>query len=33
MNVYVRELARELGRMGVRGRRLHPLAESDDPRV
>ena len=28
MNVYVRESARELGRMGVHGGRLHALAES-----
>ena len=33
MNVYVRELARELGRMGVARRRLHPLAEPAIPRV
>ena len=30
MNVYVRELARELGRMRVTRRRLHALAESRD---
>jgi len=32
MNVYVREVSRELGRMGCR-RRLHPLAEPGDSRV